>query len=260
MIKPFDLSSQYYDLLYHDKDYEGEATYIASLLERHGCRAEAGETPPSLLELGCGTGAHAEILCRQGYDIVGVDQSQEMLDQANRRFTQLADLQFECHQGDARSFRVDRQFDAVISLFHVASYQTTDKDVAGFFQTASAHLKPGGIFAFDLWYGPAVLTQLPTTRIKRVNDDNIEVVRIAEPTLLERQNLVEVAYTIFVTNRATGVIGRIQEKHRMRYYFEPEIKMLANAAGLHIANEEEWLSKKEPSVDSWGVAFVCRKS
>ena len=63
--------------------------------------------------------------------------------------------------GDIRDIRLNQRFDVVIALFHVISYQTTNDDVTAAFQTARQHLNPGGIFIFDVWYGPAVLTERP---------------------------------------------------------------------------------------------------
>lgn len=88
---------------------------------------------------------------------------------------------------------VSRQFDAVI---HFISYQTTNDDVSAAFQTARKHLNPGGIFTFDVCYGPAVLMDRPAVRIKRMMDDEIEVTRLAEPVLHPNENLVDVNYHV----------------------------------------------------------------
>src|SRR6478609_3000816 len=77
----FGAYSQYYDLLYKDKDYLGEASYVRSLIEQHYPGAR------SVLDLGCGTGRHALLLAESGYSITGVDRSAEMLSAAQ---TQLA--------------------------------------------------------------------------------------------------------------------------------------------------------------------------
>jgi predicted TPR repeat methyltransferase len=96
----FDSYTRYYDLLYRDKDYAGETAYLVSHLRRLAPRAARN------LELGCGTGAHAEHLARAGYAVHGVDQSESMLARASARKSGLpadvaARLSFE--RGDARS-------------------------------------------------------------------------------------------------------------------------------------------------------------
>jgi len=186
--------ARYYDLLYRDKDYEAEANYIHDLIQRHAPKSN------SILELGCGTGRHAALLAQKGYAIHGVDMSESMLAEAEQRRTQLAQevserLSFSL--GDIRKVRVERTFDVVASLFHVISYQTTNEDLAAAFATARAHLKPGGLFVFDCWYGPAVLTDRPEVRAKKLEDEKIQVTRIAVPEIYPNENRVDVNYQLF---------------------------------------------------------------
>ncbi len=169
-MKNFGEYAHYYDLLYRDKDYEKEANFVHGLIHKYSPNAR------TILELGCGTGRHAELLASKGYDVLGIDRSREMLEAANKRLIRLektaaARLSFD--QGDVRTYRTDKSFDAVISLFHVMSYQTTNKDLQDVFETAKVHLNRGGLFIFDCWYGPAVLTDRPAVRVKRLEDDAI---------------------------------------------------------------------------------------
>ena len=78
------------------------------------------------------------------------------------------------------------------------SYQTENADLAAAFATAAEHLAPGGIFIFDCWYGPGVLTDPPTTRVRRLHGDGIEVTRIAEPVNHYDRNRVDVHYEVIV--------------------------------------------------------------
>src|SRR5689334_14177328 len=117
MSQVFDAYAAYYDLLYRDKNYAEEARYVQSLLGRHGIKQGR------LLELGCGTGKHAEQLGGLGYCIRGVDLSASMVAQANERVAADPGLQLTFEVGDARKVRLSAHFDAVICLFHVASYQ-----------------------------------------------------------------------------------------------------------------------------------------
>lgn len=246
--------ARYYDLLYRDKDYRGEASYVERLIRRH--HPEAG----SILELGCGTGKHAQLLCRGGYDVCGIDRSEEMLKQASERAAADPDVsgRLEFHQYDIREFELGRQFDVIISLFHVISYLPTNKDLLNVFKTAASHLAKGGIMIFDCWYGPAVLTDRPSVRALRLEDDEIEVTRIAEPAMHPTTNLVDVDYEILMRDKASGAVERIRETHRMRYLFHPEIEMVLGQVGLTLVAAEEWLTGRDPGFDTWGVCFVAR--
>jgi len=253
----FGMYSQYYDLLYRDKDYVGESNYVRSLVNRFSDRTV------DVLELGCGTGKHAELFAAAGWNLLGVERSPEMLSTAQTRIQSMAttnlDGRFEAQEGDVRSFRTDRRFDAVVSLFHVVSYQTSNSDVTQMFQTAYTHLKPGGLFVFDIWYGPAVVTERPAVRIKRMEDQTISVIRIAEPELDLNANRVEVKFTVLVTSKATSEVQQIQEQHSMRYFFEPEMDLICHANGFQRLHSEEWMTAREPSERTWGVCYVARK-
>ena len=258
MADHFGTYSQYYDLLYQDKDYQGEVDYVQGLLSKYGRHAH------DVLEFGCGTGRHAELFARVGYAVTGVELSKSMLQQSVSRAERLRLSGcrgiFEPYLGDVRSFRTDRKFDAVLSLFHVVSYQTSNDDVSQTFASAATHLKPTGLFLFDVWYGPAVLSMKPTVRIKRMHNDQIEVVRIAEPNIDMDANRVDVHYTIFVTDKTSNRVTQLSETHPMRYYFTPELELLAKGHNLSVLHSEEWMTSNAPSEHTWGVTFVVQKA
>ena len=102
----------------------------------------------------------------------------------------------------------------------------------------------GGIFVFDVWYGPAVLTDRPAVRIKRMADDEIEVTRLAEPVLHPNENLVDVNYLKFVRDIQSGMVRELRETHVMRYFFMPELNLFAMENGFKKLHVEEWLSGK----------------
>lgn len=247
--------SRYYDLLYRDKDYAGEVEFVARMIRAHHPSAA------TVLELGCGTGRHAELLVQHGFTLQGVDFSEGMLMEAHRRKSQLtADLaaSLEFSLGDVREIRLGTCFDVVISLFHVMSYQTSNADLDAVFSTAVAHLAPGGLLFFDFWYGPAVLTEHPVVRIKRLNDAEIDITRIAEPLLHTEDNCVTVNYEILISGKSDGSFRRLTESHRMRYIFFPEIHAIFERHGLHLVFSCEWMSGNDPSPDTWSVCVGAR--
>ena len=244
----FNAYASYYDLLYRDKDYSAEAEYVAAHIRKQTPQAKR------ILELGCGTGAHAERLARMGYTVHGVDMSEAMLACAEARKVNLppdvaARLSFSF--GDARTVRTGETYDAVISLFHVMSYQTTNVDLKAAFETASVHLQPGGLFLFDYWYGPAVLTQKPEVRVKRLEDDEIKVIRIAEPVMHVNENVVDVNYTVFIEVKVTGQVEKISETHKMRYLFLPELQHYF-AGKFEEIGSHAWMTGDPLNADAWG--------
>jgi len=241
----FGAYSKYYNLLYKDKDYVGEAQYVHYLIQKHAPGAR------SILDLGCGTGLHDFELAKFGYKIIGVDLSEEMLAAARSRYSSPSFF-----LGDIRTVRLNQTFDVVVSLFHVMSYQTTNEDLQDAFATARTHLKPGGLFIFDCWYGPAVLTDPPVARVKRLADDEISLIRIAEPVMHYNENIVEVNYEMLITDKVSGAMELLRETHRMRYLFMPEIKALLKSNGISFEQAEEWVTGKDPGCDTWAGCFV----
>lgn len=238
--------ARYYDLLYQGKDYSGETGFIMSLIDRH-----MPETK-TILDLGCGTGRHAQLLAGNGFRVTGVDQSTEMLSIAGQR----AHDNLEFVHGDIRDIRLGRTYDLVIALFHVLCYQTGNTDLSAAFATAKAHLKPGGIFIFDCWYGPAVLTDRPTRRSKILEDETTLITRIAEPVMHPNDNCVDVHYLINALDKESGRTTELRETHRMRYLFRPEIQLFLEAQGMNVREFAAWMTGEEAGFDSWSVYFV----
>ena len=248
MTDPFEASSRYYDLLYQEKDSAAEASYVDALLRRHGI---AGR---ELLEFGSGTGRHGCLLAQQGYQVLGLERSAAMVAAAQQA------PGFSCQQGDITTTKLQCRFNAVLSLFHVVSYQTTNPAVQAVFANAAHHLDHGGLFLFDVWYSPAVAAQRPVLRVKRLQSEDFSITRIAEPKLHPNVNCVDVHYTVMAQERRTGLLHTFEETHPMRHFSLPELDLLSEAAGFERLRAEEWLTGALRSEATWGVCLVlCKK-
>jgi SAM-dependent methyltransferase len=246
----------YYDELYTDKNYIAEVSYIEGLIRDH-----AQSSPVSILDLGSGTGRHAIELASRGNSIHGVDLSPGMVAIAEARKSSLPEhlrRNVGFSAGDVRSIRLGAQFDVVLALFHVASYQTSNDDVRAFLETARLHLRPGGVLIFDCWYGPAVISQKPEVRVKRVETSDRWVVRIAEPELQFEASCVVVKYEIIDCLKQTGATRRVHEEHKMRFFSLPDLQLFAELAGFEILSTREWMVDAAPSNESWSVCVIAR--
>lgn len=247
--------ARYYDLLYRDKDYRSEVDFVDQLTHTHAPGARR------MLELGCGTGGHAVLFAERGYEVTGIDLSEEMLALAAQRASALpvttaGRLRFQ--QGDIRDIEAEGSFDVVLSLFHVMSYLPGNDDLRRVFAGVKARLAPNGVFIFDCWYGPAVLTDPPAVRVKRLADEATCVTRIATPTLHPSANCVDVHFRLFIQDLASGAMEECTELHRMRYLFGPEVSLFAEDAGLRVESCGVWMSGGEPDCSTWYVYFVIR--
>lgn len=257
MSQVFDSYASYYDLLYRDKDYAGESEYVAAHIRKQIPKAKR------ILDLGCGTGVHAEHLARMGYTVHGVDMSEAMLARAEaRKATQPPEIadRLSFSLGDVRTVRTGETYDVVISLFHVMSYQTTNTDLEAAIDTAAVHLESGGMFLFDFWYGPAVLTQKPEVRVKRLEDNEIKVTRIAEPEMHVNENTVDVNFTVFIEVKKSMLVEQVKETHQMRYLFLPELVCFAEVDTWSDFKSYGWMKLQVLHQDDWaGIAVLTKK-
>jgi SAM-dependent methyltransferase len=248
--------ARYYNLLYRDKDYAGEVAFVLDVLRRHGC------DPKQILDLGCGTGRHDLEFAKLGIQVTGVDMSETMLAIGRESLAQKVPngaARPVLNLGDARTVRLGQKFDAVISLFHVMSYQNTEADALAVMETAKAHLKPGGLFLFDFWYGPGVLTDPPKRRERIIEDERTRIRRIAEPVHRVEDNIVVVNYNVEITDIASGKISLIEESHSMRYWFFPELRYLADLSGFSFIADGKWMAEDKVEIDTWNAWMLCNK-
>jgi SAM-dependent methyltransferase len=247
--------SHYFDLLYKDKSYSRDVDFMVQVLQTYVPKTR------SILDLGCGTGAHAYLLAEQGFEVFGIDSSADMIYQANRKRAEgLPELsnRLAFAQGDLRSLQLHQSYDAVISIFHVMSYQTTNDDLLAAFASAKKYLNPGGIFIFDFWYGPAVLSDHPTPRLKRLEDEKIEVLRLAEPKHYPNENRVDVHYQMLIKDKQQETLEEFTESHPMRYLFKPEIELMLSISQMKLMDCREWISQREPGLETWSVYCVAK--
>jgi len=249
MKKVFNALSTYYDLIYENKDYAAETAYIIQLIKTYNTNSK------KIIEFGSGTGKHAILLCEYGFQVKGIEPSAEMLGVAKYNTHPLLSFQ----QDSISSFDSPERFDVATALFHVISYLNTNEELLSSFKKVHQHLGPGGLFIFDVWYSPAVLTQIPEKRTKTVENDQIKVVRYANPVNRWNDNVIDVIYDFDVLEKSTGLNHQFTETHRMRHFSIPEIELLAQVSGFNLIKTEEFGTAELPGPGTWGVNFVLRK-
>lgn len=249
--------SEYYDLIYTGKKYDKEVDYIDEIIQKNNPGAK------TILDLGCGTGIHANLLASKGYNVIGVDFSEEMVDIANKKKQTTYKVNSDkliFLQHDIRSLDLDTKFDVVISLFHVFSYLTSNEDFQLGINTINKHLNiSGGLAIFDFWYGPGVLTDLPTIRKKNFENEEMSVVRNAVPEFYPNKNIVNVNYNLDIYNKKIGSNFNTKEIHSMRYYFIPEIEMHLKAIDFKSIYFYEWLTFELPRLSTFATCVIIER-
>ncbi len=245
-----------YDYLYQDKDYAAECDLIETLLSVYGSRPTH-----SLLDLGCGTGNHALPLAERGYRVVGVDRSEGMLSQARAKVaTTAAKERVEFYPGDVRTVDLQQMFDAALMMFAVLGYQLENADVLAALRTVRRHLQPGGLFIFDVWYGPAVLTIRPSERLKVIPTSTGRVLRVASSSLDTRHHTCDVRYHVWRLD-SERLTGEVEEVHTMRFFFPRELEFFLECAGLALLRLGTFMDfERDPDETTWNVIGVARAS
>ena len=135
--------AEVYDLFMDNIPYEDWCSYVTGLLKEHGVKDGL------ILDLGCGTGSLTELLAVAGYDMIGVDNSEDMLQIAmDKRAESGKDILYLLQ--DMREFELYGTVKAVLSICDCINYILEYKDLVEVFRLVNNYLDPGGVFIFDL--------------------------------------------------------------------------------------------------------------
>lgn len=164
--------AQYYDEIYAELDYEGAAHKIHALVQKY--KSAQGNT---LLDVACGTGTHIQYL-KDDYDTIGLDLSEEMLEVARKKCSDVGFI-----QGNMTSFDLGQKFDVITCLFGSISYLTTKNELTDAISTFSRHMNSGGVLIIEpiftretvrAGYMGISCLDLADIKIARVNISRIE--------------------------------------------------------------------------------------
>lgn len=243
-----------YDLLYASKDYGAECDLVESAITRF-----AQKQPRSLLDVGCGTGRHSIELARRGFRVTGVDLSESMLQHARQNSASLKDERRpRWVVGDARNFQTGEVHDVAIMMFAVIGYLTNNEDLLQALANIRRHLAAGALFICDFWYGPSVLVDRPTDRVRVIPVPNGEVLRTTQTTLDVVNHTADVSFRLWHIEQSR-VISSTQETHRLRYFFPQEFALLLSQSGFAMQNISAFPSLELELNDKAWNAFVVAK-
>jgi len=243
---------KYYDIIYSDKDYEKECDFLEEIFKKY-----AEFMPKTILDVGCGTGGHALSLAKRGYKVTGLDLSGVMIQTALEKMRK-EQVSIDFYKMDVRKLRLNQRFDACISMFATMDYITEDKDIQRTLLNIRDHLKKGSLFIFDFWYGPAVLTVLPSVRTKTIKKQGIRIVRVAEPRLDRLRHICKVDYHLLVTKR-NRIIDDVKETHVVRFFFPKEIKQYLEESGFKLLRLCPFPSlKSRVTKKVWNVTAISK--
>jgi len=243
--------AQLYDTIYSAKDYAFEVGQVLEFARRYGVEAE------TIVDYGCGTGSHARRFAERGVKVYGVDCNQHMLAAAREKTTGLQNIEF-LHDSE-RAVIPEASIDLFCLLFDVVSYIVENDALDRLLSYVVSRLKPHGLFVFDFWYGPSVLSLRPVNRWKEFEANGAKILRLTGAELDWNNSTVNVTHDIIVT-RENQIKDRFVDRHVMRFFFKKEINYLLETHGLEVVQFCTWQDPESPpTTNDWSALIVSRR-
>ncbi len=236
-----------YDVFQDNIDYETWCRYLVDVLSEHGIRDGL------VLDLGCGTGTMTELLAEAGYDMIGADNSEEMLGIAmEKKQNSGHDILYLLQ--DMRSFELYGTVRAVISVCDCLNYITEEEELLEVFRLVNNYLDPGGIFIFDM-NTDHKYRQIGTSTIAENREEGsfIWENEYDPETGINIYNL-----TLFLPVE-DGLYEKTEEIHCQKAYSSEKVRQLLEKAGLSVLAVYDAYTREQPRRDSGRLTYIAQE-
>ncbi|MDD3137391.1 MAG: class I SAM-dependent methyltransferase [Lachnospiraceae bacterium] len=242
-----------YDTFMDNVPYEEWVSYLQELL------IEYGITGGLVLDLGCGTGTVTELLASKGYDMIGIDNSQEMLNIA------IAKKDISNHDilyllQDMRMFELYGTVKGIVSICDSINYITEEEDLLEVFKLANNYLDPKGIFIFDF---NTVYKYQEVLGNCTIAENREECSFIWDNNYYEEDEINEYELSLFIReegeNADNNRYRKYEETHFQKAYNLNTIKKLLKKSGLVYITAYDAFTKQVPTNVSERIYVVARE-
>lgn len=237
-----------YDAFMDNVPYEEWTEYLCGLLREYGVQDGL------VLDLGCGTGNVTERLARQGYDMIGVDNAQDMLQIAMEKRAE-SGLDILYLWQDMREFELYGTVAAIVSICDSMNYLTEYEDLVQTLKLVNNYLDPQGIFIFDL---NTVYKYQEVIGDSTIAESREECSFIWDNSFDEETRINEYDLTLFIKEDG-DLYRRFDETHYQRAYTMEEVKRAVAEAGMEWVASYDAFTREEPKKDSQRVYVVVRE-
>ena len=258
--------SYVYDTFMDQEPYEEWADRVCEYLEKYGLPRTAGadvqNTGPVneeniVVDLGCGTGKLTEILADRGYDMIGVDLSEDMLSIAQeRRIESGRDILYTLQ--DMRNFELYGAAGAMVSVGDSINYLLEEKDLEDMFACVQRGLLPGGVFVFDF---KTIHLYRDVIGDRTIAEDRGECAFIWDNYYDAGTCINEYDLAAFVQEEGEdkGLFRRFDEVHRQRGYHPDQLRRAAEKAGLRWIDMQDTYTAADVNEETERVTAVVKK-
>lgn len=237
-----------YDHMMNHIPYEEWFERLKSYLAEHGI------TSGTICELGCGTGVMTELFAGAGFQMIGVDQSADMLAIATtKKMKTGSDILYV--EQKMENLELAEPVDAIISVCDSINYLLQEEALNAVFERVHKYLKPGGYLIFDM--KTAYCYRNIIGNQTWVEQDE-EVSYIWENYYYEDSDINEYMLTIFRKQQDSDLYERIEEAHYQKAYTIPALKILLNQNGLEVVDCFDETMQEKPTENSERVYIVAK--
>lgn len=191
--------ARYYDKIHHRKDYRKEVDFLEKVFKKHRLKVR------DILDVACGTGNHAAVLVRRGYNVVGIDLHEEMLEIAREKVRNV-----KLVEGDMRDLKLDRTFDVVICMFNSIAYNQTLSELRRTLSGFRKCLKARGIIVFDNHFLRERFVH-GYRGVMGYDDDELTIARFSFSEKLGKKGRITFSYLIREGNDFNYIRGDVHE-------------------------------------------------
>ena len=238
-----------YDTFMDNIPYEEWGKYLTALLKEYNV------TDGLVLDLGCGTGTMTELLASKGYDMIGVDYSEDMLEIAmEKRKASGHDILYLLQ--DMREFELYGTVRAVVSICDSVNYITEEEDLEEVFRLVNNYLDPKGVFIFDfktLYNYQTILGD------RTIAEKREECSFIWDNYYYEDEKINEYELTLFIQDEG-DMYRKFEEIHYQKAYTLEEMIRLVKASGLEFVAAYDAFTKNAPDEKSERIYIVAREN
>lgn len=238
-----------YDTFMDNIPYEEWAEYLIDLLKEYGI------SDGLVLDLGCGTGNMTELLASAGYDMIGVDNAEEMLEIAmEKREKSGHDILYLLQ--DMREFELYGTVKAIVSICDSINYITEEEELLEVFRLANNYLDPKGIFIFDF---NTVYKYREVLGNQTIAEDREDCSFIWDNYYYEDEQINEYELSLFIRENDSDLYRKYQEMHYQKAYDLETIKVLVEESGLEYVTAFDAFTRNQPTKESERIYVVARE-
>ena len=232
----------YYDRIYHYINFNKQTVFLSHVIKRFNKSKNN-----KILDVACGTGIHADMLQKRGFDVTGVDISKEMINEAKKKNSNIRFI-----QGDMKAFDLNEKFGIIICFFNSILYNKDEKEIKKTFLNFRRHLERGGILIFDtvdksIGIGQEIVEY-------EYHHKNLDILYKPQWKYSNAANRLDLEIEFRINNKV------FHDSHLMGAFGIEELKQILQKTGFEaFVLEKDFDSIKKYNSGSMKAVFVCRK-